>query len=140
MIVELLRLVLLATAPPADPNIQVGQEIYPVQLPDAATFPAIVITKISGLGQEDLQGAIRLEDARAQLDFYAEGYENVVALKTWARRALEDYRGNPASGDPCAVLGIFVINDSDLPVPETERAGPRLRRRMLDLRIWNRAI
>jgi hypothetical protein len=40
------------------------------------------------------------------------------------------------SGAPCAINASFCINDADQPVPETERAGPRLRRRMLEFRIW----
>lgn len=141
MIVELVRSILLQD-PAIAAIVGAGDDgrIYPVQLPDAPTYPAIVITKITGLGDSDTDGDTGLEDSRVQVDSYGEGYAAVVELKTLVRARLSGFQGGPASGDACAIQGVFVINDSDLPVPETERAGPRLRRRMLEFRIWNRAI
>lgn len=118
----------------------VAARIFPLQLPDATDFPAIVVTKPAGVGEYTLEGDAGLEDARVQIDCYAVGYAAAIELKTAVRRFLSGYRGGPASGDPCAIQGAFCINDSDLPVTETERAGPRLRRRMLEFRIFNRAI
>lgn len=114
--------------------------IYPEQLPDASTFPAVVVTKAAGVGDYTLDGDDGLENARVQIDSYAVGYAVCVELKTLIRRQLSGYKGGMVSGDPCAIQGAFCINDSDLSVSETERAGPRLRRRMLEFRIWNTQI
>lgn len=118
-----------------------GDRGYPVQAPDAATFPLFVVSKASGIGETDLQGEAGLEQARVQIDCYAVGYAETIKLKTAIRRFLQGYKGAPAdSAGACAIQGAFCINDSDLPDSTTERAGPRLRRRMLEFRIWNTEI
>jgi hypothetical protein len=114
---------------------------YPVQTPDAATFPLYVVSKAAGLGETDLQGEAGVEQARVQIDCYAVGYAEAVELSIAIRRFLQGYQGAPASSaGPCAIQGAFCINDVDLPDSTTERAGPRLRRRMLEFRIWNTEI
>lgn len=119
----------------------IGDRAYPVQLPDAATFPACVVTKASGQGNYDLGGDVGLEDCRVQIDCYsADGYAAAVKLKKAVRDLLSGYQGSAGSGGPCAIQGAFCINDLDLTDPATERAGPRLRRRMLEFRIWNTEV
>jgi hypothetical protein len=118
----------------------VGTRIYPRQMPDAATFPALVVTKGSGVGSYDLQGDVGMENARVQVDCYATGASEVIALRTAVRRLLSGFKGGTASGDPCAIASSFCINDLDLSEPSTERAGPRLKRRMLEFAIWNREL
>lgn len=119
----------------------VADRIYPLQAPDAATFPLVVITKAAGAGEYDLQGDTGLEGARVQIDSYAVGYAEAVKLKKAIRRFLSGYQGGPAnSGGACAIQGAFCINDVDLTDSASERAGPRLRRRMLEFRIWNTEV
>lgn len=114
---------------------------YPVEAPDASTFPLYVVTKAAGVGETDLQGEAGLEQARVQIDCYAVGYAEAVKLATAIRRFLQGYQGAPAdSAGPCAIQGAFCINDLDLPDSTMNRAGPRLRRRMLEFRIWNTEI
>jgi hypothetical protein len=127
----------------AVPNIAsiVGDRIYPVEAPDAATFPLVVVTKAGGVGETDMQGEAGLEGARVQIDCYAIGYAEMVSLRTVVRRFLQGYQGGPPySGGACAIQGAFCINDLDLPDSTMKRAGPRLRRRMLEFRIWNTEI
>lgn len=137
MIEETVRNILLADAAI---TALVDDRIYPDQLPDAATFPAMVITKATGLGEYDLQGDTGVEECRLQIDHYAEGAGAVIALKTLTRRRLSGFKGGAESGNPCAIQSSFVINDAALPVTETERAGPRLRRRMLEFRILSTEV
>jgi hypothetical protein len=99
---------------------------YPVQTPDAATFPLYVVSKAAGLGETDLQGEAGVEQARVQIDCYAVGYAEAVELSIAIRRFLQGYQGAPAS--------------SDLPDSTPDPAGPSLRRRMLEFRIWNTEI
>lgn len=138
MIVETLSELLMA-----DPAVSaiVADRIYPRTLPDGATFPALVITKVSGLGAYTNDGDTGLEAARVQIDCYsADGASAVIELRTAVRRKLSGFRGGPASGSPCAIGSCFCTNDIDLSAPETERSGPRLRRRMLEFQIWNREV
>jgi hypothetical protein len=119
----------------------VGDRIFPRQAPDASTFPLVVVTKAGGVGEYDLAGDAGLEDGRVQIDCYAVHYAAAVQLKTEVRRFLSGYQGAPASSaGPCAIQGAFCINDVDQADSATERAGPRLSRRMLEFRIWNTEI
>lgn len=118
----------------------VDDRIFPDELPDASTFPAIVVSKGSGLGEYTLNGDVGLEDARVQIDCYAVGYALAIDVKTAVRRFLSGRQIAGESGNPCAIQGAFCINDSDLSESATERAGPRLRRRMLEFRVWNTEI
>lgn len=123
----------------AQPSIAalVGDRIYPLEAPDASTFPLIVVTKAGGVGEYTLEGDAGVEEARVQIDCYAVGYAKALAIRKEVRRFLSGYKGGMVSGNPCAIQGAFCINDMDLTESATERAGPKLRRRMLEFRIWN---
>lgn len=138
MIIETLAAIL-----GADPDVAaiVGDRIYPVTMPDAPTYDLIVLTKASGVGNYDLVGDVGVEGARVQVDCHSDkGASACIALKTAVRRALSGYRGGPTSSEPCAIQGIFCINDFDLTEPATERAGPRVRRRTLEFNIWSQEV
>lgn len=118
----------------------IGNRIYPMTWPDAPEFPLIVLQKITGLGETDMQGEAGIESDRVQADVYTDGgYEELTAIKGIVRRTLHGFKGGPATA-PCVIDYSACINDADQPVPDAERAGPRLRRRMLEFRIWNREV
>ncbi len=138
MIVQTVIDLLLADAATAT---LVDERIYPRFMPDAVEFPALVVTKVGGVGSYDLQGDVGLEAARVQVDCYSDkGYAEVLALRSAVRRLLSGFKGGTLSGSPCAIASVFCINDLDLSDPSTERAGPRLNRRMLEFNIWNREL
>jgi hypothetical protein len=118
----------------------VGDRVYPLEAPDAATFPLIVVSKGSGVGQYDLDGDAGLEDARVSIDIYGVVYDEVLAIRQAVRRYLSGKAQAAVSGNPCAIQGAFCINDSDMTESATDRAGPKLRRRNLEFRIWNTEI
>lgn len=119
----------------------VGECVFPRILPDATDFPAVVVTKISGQGEYTNDGDAGIEDARVQIDCYSDkGGAAVLALKRAVRRKLSGFKGGRQSGSPCAIDACFVITDIDMSESATERAGPRLKRRMLEFRVWNREI
>ena len=136
MIVQIVRDLLLEY-----PAIEeaVGDRIYPVEWPDAPEFPLIIIQKGTGLGETDTQGEAGIEQTRVQIDVYASGYEEMAEISRIVRRILHGFKGGPEAY-PCAIDRSACINASDLPVPATERAGPRLRRRMSEFMIWNREV
>jgi hypothetical protein len=114
--------------------------IYPNQMPDGVTFPAIVLTKVIGMGDYDQQGDTGVEDCRVQVDLYSDqGKAALNVLRRSVRGLLSGFRGGPAEA-PCAIQSCFVINDADASDPSTERGGPRLRRRMLEFRIFSTEV
>lgn len=122
----------------ADSGIEalVADRVYPRQLPDAPTFPAIVITKVYGRGEQDLAGGNPLEEARVQIDCYSDsGYAESVAVAKAVRDYLHGFSGPALS--TCGIQRAACINSMDFAEPLAERAGPRLRRRMLEFTIWN---
>ena len=139
MIIETVRAVLLDDAPIL---AAFAERIYPTQLPDAPTYPAMVLTKVSGRGEYDFEGDAGVEDARVQCDIYCEtGMSDLVALRNLVRRRLSGFVGGPASSPTsCAIQECKCITDSDFPVSDTERAGPRLRRRLLEFIVWNTEV
>lgn len=123
-----------------DVSAFVVDRIYPEELPEAPTYPALVVTKVGGQGQYDMNGDAGLEFARVQVDVYARGYAEMEAIRTAVRRLLSGYRTPAGSGDPCQIQATFCINDFDLPVATVLRSGPRLRRRCLEFNIWNTEV
>lgn len=118
----------------------VADAVYPRQLPDAPSFPAIVITKIHGAGETDQAGAVDLEEARVQIDLYTdEGYAEVLLLRQ-AVRSLFHGQKFATGSNTCAIQRATCINDIDFAEALMERAGPRLRRRMLEFRVWNTEV
>lgn len=108
---------------------------YPMSWPDAPEFPLSIVQKATGIPEADMAGPAGVEVARIQVDVYDYGYAAVVAAAKAIKSLLHGISGGP-TGAPCVITASFCINDADQPVPETERAGPRLRRRMLEFRIW----
>jgi|SRR5262245_50471366 len=139
MIIETIRAVLLDDAAIL---AEFGTRIYPTQLPDAPTYPAIALTKITGEGQYDFQGDVGVERARIQVDIYTDqGAEHLIDLRNMVRRRLSGFVGGPASSpQSCAIQECRCITDSDFPIADTERAGPRLRRRLLEFIVWNTEV
>lgn len=119
----------------------VGDRVYSPQLPDAPDYPCIVVFKPTGIGSYDMDGDVGVEDARVQVDIHGiKGHAQVIALKQRVRRFLSGFKGGVGSGTNCAIQSSMCINDFDLPDPSTERAGPRLRTRVLEFRMWNREV
>lgn len=139
MIIETVRAVLLE-----DSEIlsTFDERIYPTQLPDAPTYPAAVLTKITGRGQYDLDGDVGIEDARVQIDVYSTaGEADCIFKKNLIRRRLSGFVGSPSvSPAACAIQTCLCINDFALSESATERAGPRLWRRILEFRIFNTEV
>jgi len=129
----------LQNAIAVEPGIAAIQEarVYPAQLPDAATYPATVLTKVSGYGGRTMDGETEFEESRVQVDVFAQGYSECVTLAGLVRAFIV---GDPSPGPACVINNARCINDQDLPAPAYERAGPRLRRRSMEFSIWSRRI
>jgi len=138
MITQTIIALLLAEASVAS---YVAERIYPVQAPDAPEYPVLIVHKITGIGEYDIGGDAGLEDARVQIDVYSDkGEAHVIAVKNAVRRFLSGFKGGASIGRPCAIDACMCINDFDLSETSTERAGPRLKRRVLEFRVWNTEV
>lgn len=114
----------------------VGNRIYPMTWPDAPEYPLIIVQKAVGLGHSTNDGDAGIEETRVQVEVYSDsGYDDCIQIKRIVRRRLHASRQGPESA-PCVINASFCINDSDQPVPNAEKAGPRLRCRMLEFKIW----
>ncbi len=71
----------------------VAARIYPLRLPQAATFPAIVITRISELRYDTLNATGTLARPRYQVDSWARTHDGATALGALCRRRLDGFTG-----------------------------------------------
>jgi len=134
------RLVALLLAAPAVAALA-GDRIYPVQLPDAPTYPGLVVTQVFGGGNYDLEGDVGVENCRVQIDCYADtGQAAANDLATAVRQFLSGFRGGGDSGNACPIQCCTCINNIDMSEPSPERAGPRLRRRILEFIVWHTEV
>lgn len=139
MIVQHLVEAMLAEAPIA---AIVANRIYPNEAPDAPEFPYLVVSKIDGEGEYDFAGDVGIERARVEINVYSTqntGYTANVALKGIVRTFVTS---RPPPGPPCVIDSARCITDMDspaaAPVSGTNRAGPRVRRRLLEFWIFCR--
>lgn len=139
MIIETLRAVLLE-----DPAIAAafGERIYPDSAPDAPRYPLAVLSKVSGVEGYELARRAGYEEARVQVDVYSDqGFADATEKKQLIKDRLSFFTGGPATTSPsCAIDRCLCINDFASPERSTEQAGPRLRRRILEFRVWNREV
>lgn len=121
-------------------STRTGDRVYPVEWPDAPEFPLVIVQRVGGRGETTNQGEAGIEQARVQIDVYSNrGYADMAAIVLEVRRLLHGFKGGPKSA-PCVIDRSECINAMDQPVPRSERAGPRLRRRTLEFIIWNREV
>jgi hypothetical protein len=66
----------------------VSNRIYPDELPESVTFPAVVITSISLEATFSHEGDSNLDTARVQLDAYAADRATATAILVQCRSAL----------------------------------------------------
>ncbi len=126
-----LRTHLLAQAPIA---AIVGTRMFPMQLPQGATLPALTYQTIAGASGITHDGASDLGRHRIQIDCWAPsgntGYQQVVELAAAVNSAVSGYMGSMGSNP--ATNG-RKINVRDIPEPET-----KLWRRMVEISLWHK--
>ena len=122
---------------------QVVDRVWPNESPDAPLYPYILVFKVGGDSEYDMAGPIGMETARVQVDVYGLSYADTVSLKDGVRNLLHSRPPPvPQSESPCVIDSVMCINDMDSPagIPNaaTTRQGPRIRRRVLEFRVWFR--
>lgn len=91
-LLPLVRAVLTASAPV---SAIVGARVYPIELPQAPTLPAIVLTPNGSYDERHLQGHNRYPLAGVIIDVCAATFKGADDLAEAVLTALQDYRGGP---------------------------------------------
>jgi len=108
----------------------VGSRIYPLKLPQAATYPAITYQRVSGDRIRSLDGPSGLADPRIQLDLWDKTYSGVKALADTVRGALDGFRGLMGTDN---IGGVLLLSDSDF-----YEQGVEVFRVIQDYSIWHK--
>lgn len=114
----------------------VGTRVFPDEFPQKPEYPAIVYQVISGPRDYTQDGPDNLTEFRVQVDAYATTAAGANALRTAIRNDLSGYAGTVPISPAVRIQGVFVDNERDSAVPELEKAGPRVKRKTLDLMVW----
>lgn len=103
-------------------TVLVGRRIYPVQLPEKATFPAVVVTGVSQVPESTFTStpADEISGSRVQVDVYAKQYDDAHQIA----EAIED------------VLCAPPIGGIKLDSRELFETNTRLARVNVDFSIW----
>lgn len=70
-----------------------GSRVYPVHLPQAATYPAVTYQKISDVTEPNLGEASRIRTARIQLDTWADTPADAWKLADHIRTQVDGFQG-----------------------------------------------
>lgn len=108
-------------------NALVAGRIYPLQLPERVTLPAIRYQRVSTSPVVAHTGFSELERARVQLSVHAATYEEAAGVVRALRRALDGKGELFGTGTSC-----FVIND----VADFEEASGQYVRHV-DIEPWH---
>lgn len=95
----------------------IGQRLYPLLLPQHATFPAVTFQRISSVRERTYSAPVYLVTARVQLSCWAEDWNDCREIAEELRLVLNGFRGSMA-GKP--VGSVRLLNEIDLHDPETD--------------------
>lgn len=110
-VIEGLRAFLLANQAIAT---RVATRVYPLRLPQKATMPAIVLTRIDEIGEAHLRGPNALARARIQLDAWASTFDAAVALGDLCAQRLDGFQGTWSdAGSPPSEIRVQAILQDD---------------------------
>lgn len=71
----------------------VNNRVYPLVMPQAATIPAVVYTRIANNAQNVLEGGSTLDQVRIQIDTYATTFAECRNIADQVRSAIEGIKG-----------------------------------------------
>jgi len=95
----------------------VNNKIFPVTIPQAAEFPAVVYTTISNNPSETKSSTSTLDVLRIQIDTYANRYTDLVDIESRVRVLLDGFRG---TADNINIDGIKYLTSQELYNEELE--------------------
>lgn len=91
----------------------VSTRIYPNEIPQGKSMPAVSVQQISGVRDHSLDGPSGLVEARFQVNCWEDDYVGARTLAHAARLALNNYSGTVGT---CVIQCIQMVNEIDTPV------------------------
>lgn len=108
----------------------VASRVYPLQLPQRPTLPAVTYRRIDGPREHAMGADPGLAHPRIQVDSWGASYADTKAVATQVRGALQRWRGIAAGVE---VLAVYLQGDEDGYEPETKQWRVRQ-----DWIVWHR--
>ncbi len=113
--------------------------IYPLRLPQKATLPAIVITRISDVRGAHLRGVQAQAKARYQVDYWAQTYDGAAVGGAVCARRLGGFQGTwTLQTSPPQAVRVTILPDTEMDLFEEEIQGG-LCRHSADYFLWHKA-
>lgn len=133
-------LYLLTNANPSGAlGLIIGDRLFPDDLPQRPSYPAAVYHVISAPRGYTMDGQDGATPFRFQVDLYATTKSEVVAMRRALLRDVSGFAGLVTAVSPAVLIhGVFVDNERDSAVGELEQAGPRIRRKSIDVIVWTK--
>jgi hypothetical protein len=95
----------------------VSTRIYPLKLPQTATYGALTYSKVSGFRNHVHGGSAQVAEPRFQVTAYHTSYSSLKSITEQVRKALDAYSGTLSS---TKVFFSFLLNEVDLYDDETK--------------------
>lgn len=127
---------------------RIGTRFYPIKVPQAATYPAMTMQRISGVRFPPLKGRASLARPRYQFDVWtkegvASAFDDCQALGRLLLDRLEgkniDVQDDTVSPSETRRISFEFISDQDLFEPGTTTTGGGYYRYSADYYVWHQA-
>lgn len=86
----------------------VGTRVYPIIMPQGVVQPSIVYTRVSGVGDNHMEGPSGLSRPRFQVDCWAQSIDVAVTLANLVKERIDGFRGTWLWGEDSPAEGIVV--------------------------------
>lgn len=111
----------------------VSNRIFWNELPQGSSYPAILLTRISGVSDYKMSGATGLVASRIQIDCYDDVYASAVAVARVVKKALS---GVSFEHLGIKFQGIFSINERNS-FDKPPQGSDKMHRVSMDFNIWH---
>lgn len=108
----------------------VANRVYPLELPQGGTLPAVTYQKIDGPLERAMGADHDVVRARYQIDSWASDYAGVKAVAAQVSLALENWRNKTSTP---AVINVTLDSEGDMNEPDVG-----LKRVRSDYIVWHR--
>ncbi len=115
----------------------VSQRVYSLRLPQKVTFPAVVLTPISGLRYETLNSTATLARPRYQVDSWALTEDGATTLGGLCRRRLDGFTGTWTDDEsPQTEVSVAITFENEQTLFEEDISGGMCRH-SADFFVWH---
>lgn len=108
----------------------IEDRIYPNVIPQGTAMPAIAYQQISGTGEHDMNGPIRLQSGRWQITCYAKTYTEMLTIAHRVRAVMDGYKGGN-------IAVVQMGNEGDQPQLSSGKDAILRYSRYIEFTIWH---